>query len=93
MNRTWAKREKQIETIVSSTAKFTGELQALYGLPAAVATIRAARRLKRGIRAGRSLSEIRRWVFAFPLPSVPEEELAKATTAQSQRSRTASKYA
>ena len=36
MNRTWAKREKQIETIVSSTAKFTGELQALYGssLPA-----------------------------------------------------------
>jgi len=33
MNRTWAKREKQIETIVSSTAKFTGELQALYGSP------------------------------------------------------------
>jgi len=31
MNRTWAKREKQIETIFSSTAKFTGELQALYG--------------------------------------------------------------
>jgi hypothetical protein len=31
MNRTWAKREKQIETIVSSTAAFTGELQALYG--------------------------------------------------------------
>jgi len=31
MNRTWAKREKQIETIVSSTARFTGELQALYG--------------------------------------------------------------
>ena len=31
MNRAWAKREKQIETIVSSTAKFTGELQALYG--------------------------------------------------------------
>jgi hypothetical protein len=31
MNRTWAKREKQIETIVSSTAKFSGELQALYG--------------------------------------------------------------
>ena len=31
MNRTWAKREKQIETIVFSTAKFTGELQALYG--------------------------------------------------------------
>src|SRR6266513_2883084 len=31
MNRTWAKREKQIETIVSSTAKFTGELQAFYG--------------------------------------------------------------
>ena len=31
MNRTWARREKQIETIVSSTAKFTGELQALYG--------------------------------------------------------------
>jgi len=31
MNRTWAKREKQIELIVSSTAKFTGELQALYG--------------------------------------------------------------
>jgi hypothetical protein len=31
MNRTWAKREKQMETIVSSTAKFTGELQALYG--------------------------------------------------------------
>ena len=27
MNRAWAKREKQIETIVSSTAKFTGELQ------------------------------------------------------------------
>jgi len=36
MNRAWAKREKQIETIISSTAKFTGELQALYGasLPA-----------------------------------------------------------
>jgi hypothetical protein len=31
MNRIWAKREKQFETIVSSTAKFTGELQALYG--------------------------------------------------------------
>ena len=31
MSRTWAKREKQMETIVSSTAKFTGELQALYG--------------------------------------------------------------
>jgi hypothetical protein len=31
MNRTWAKREKQIETIVCSTAKFTGELQALCG--------------------------------------------------------------
>jgi hypothetical protein len=31
MNRTWAKREKQIETIVSSTARFTGELQALCG--------------------------------------------------------------
>jgi hypothetical protein len=31
MNPTWAKREKQIETIVSSTAKFTGELQSLYG--------------------------------------------------------------
>ena len=31
MNRAWAKREKQIETIVSSTAKFTGELQSLYG--------------------------------------------------------------
>jgi len=31
MNRTWAKREKQIETIVSSAAKFTGELQAFYG--------------------------------------------------------------
>src|SRR5438552_5257449 len=31
MNRIWAKREKQIETIVSSTARFTGELQALYG--------------------------------------------------------------
>ena len=31
MNRTWAKREKQMETIVSSTAKFTGEFQALYG--------------------------------------------------------------
>ena len=31
MNRNWAKREKQIETIVSSTARFTGELQALYG--------------------------------------------------------------
>ena len=30
MTRTWAKREKQIETIVSSP-KFTGELQALYG--------------------------------------------------------------
>jgi hypothetical protein len=29
-------REKQIETIVSSTARFTGELQAIYGssLPA-----------------------------------------------------------
>jgi hypothetical protein len=36
MNRAWAKRERQIETIVWSTAKFTGELQALYGssLPA-----------------------------------------------------------
>jgi len=33
MNRVWAKREKQIETIVSSTAKFTGELQALCGPP------------------------------------------------------------
>src|SRR5438046_481695 len=31
MNRNWAKREKQIETIVSSAAKFSGELQALYG--------------------------------------------------------------
>ena len=31
MNRTWAKREKQMETIVCSTAKFAGELQALYG--------------------------------------------------------------
>ena len=31
MNRTWAKREKQIETIVASSAKFTGELQALCG--------------------------------------------------------------
>ena len=31
MNRAWAKREKQIETIICSTAKFTGELQALYG--------------------------------------------------------------
>src|SRR4029077_20554100 len=31
MNPTWAKREKKIEPIVSSTAKFTGELQALYG--------------------------------------------------------------
>jgi len=31
MNRTWAKREKQIETIVSNTAKLTGELQALCG--------------------------------------------------------------
>jgi hypothetical protein len=31
MNRTWAKREKQIETIVSSTARFAGELEALYG--------------------------------------------------------------
>jgi hypothetical protein len=31
MNRTWAKREKQIETIVSSTAKFAGELQSLCG--------------------------------------------------------------
>jgi hypothetical protein len=29
MTRTWAKREKQIEAIVSSTAKFSGELQAL----------------------------------------------------------------
>jgi hypothetical protein len=31
MSRTWAKREKQIETIVSSTARFAGELEALYG--------------------------------------------------------------
>src|SRR5438874_2103551 len=31
MNRNWANREKQIEPIVSITAKFTGELQALYG--------------------------------------------------------------
>src|SRR5436309_1246083 len=31
MNRAWAKRETQIETNVSSTATFTGELQALYG--------------------------------------------------------------
>src|SRR5437764_10675055 len=31
MNRTWAKGEKQIETIVTRTAKFTGELQAIYG--------------------------------------------------------------
>ena len=31
MNRVWAKREKQIETIASSTAKFTGELQTLCG--------------------------------------------------------------
>jgi hypothetical protein len=31
MNQTWAKREKQMETIVSSTGKFAGELQALYG--------------------------------------------------------------
>jgi len=31
MNRAWAKREKQIETIVSNTAKLTGELQALCG--------------------------------------------------------------
>src|SRR5438094_5846075 len=31
INPAWAKREKQIETIVSSTAKFTGELQALCG--------------------------------------------------------------
>jgi alkylhydroperoxidase/carboxymuconolactone decarboxylase family protein YurZ len=31
MNRTWAKREKQMEKIISNTAKFTGELQALYG--------------------------------------------------------------
>jgi hypothetical protein len=31
MNRSWAKREKQIERIVSSAAKFTGELHALYG--------------------------------------------------------------
>jgi hypothetical protein len=31
MNRTWARREKQMETIISSTAKFTGELQALCG--------------------------------------------------------------
>jgi hypothetical protein len=30
MNRTWAKRKKQIDTIVSSTARFTRELQALY---------------------------------------------------------------
>ena len=36
MTRTWAKREKQIGTVVSSTARFTGGLQALYGaqLPA-----------------------------------------------------------
>jgi hypothetical protein len=31
MIRAWAKREKQMETIVCSTAKFAGELQALYG--------------------------------------------------------------
>jgi hypothetical protein len=31
MSRSWAKREKQIEAIVSNTARFTGELQALYG--------------------------------------------------------------
>jgi hypothetical protein len=31
MNRAWAKREKQMETIICSTAKLTGELQALYG--------------------------------------------------------------
>jgi hypothetical protein len=31
ITRTWAKREKQIGTIVSSTARFTGGLQALYG--------------------------------------------------------------
>ena len=31
MNRTWTRREKQMETIASSTAKFTGELQALCG--------------------------------------------------------------
>jgi hypothetical protein len=31
MIRTWAKREKQIETIVCGTAKLTGELEALYG--------------------------------------------------------------
>jgi hypothetical protein len=31
MNRTWAKREKQIETIVLNTAKFSGELRPLYG--------------------------------------------------------------
>jgi hypothetical protein len=31
MNRTWAKREKQMEMIVCSTAKFAGELQVLYG--------------------------------------------------------------
>lgn len=31
MNRVWARREKQIEAIVASTARFTGELEALYG--------------------------------------------------------------
>ena len=44
MNRTWAKREKQIETIVSSTSRFTGELQSLYGPSMRGATtIRVAR--------------------------------------------------
>jgi hypothetical protein len=33
MARTWARREKQIGTIVSSTARFTGGLQALCGHP------------------------------------------------------------
>jgi hypothetical protein len=31
MHRTWAKREKQKETMISNTAKLTGELQVLYG--------------------------------------------------------------
>ena len=31
MSRNWARREKQIETIVSSTGRFTGELEALCG--------------------------------------------------------------
>ena len=46
MNRTWAKREKQIETIVSSTAKFTGELQALWTFPVRAAAICLARGIR-----------------------------------------------